>query len=91
MAATTAKTATAPLRDVNLGALGVTIDRWPDGRMVVRSKERLLPYPDKLTPSIDASELTDKGSLNQRAVLQRRAALVDDLYAATASPLVVGL
>jgi feruloyl-CoA synthase len=32
-------------------------------------------------PSIDANEITDKGYLNQRAVLQRRAALVDALYA----------
>ena len=31
--------------------------------------------------SLDAGELTDKGSVNQRAVLQRRAALVLDLYA----------
>jgi feruloyl-CoA synthase len=32
-------------------------------------------------PSLDAGEITDKGSLNQRAVLRRRQALVDDLYA----------
>jgi len=32
--------------------------------------------------SIDANEITDKGSINQRAVLDRRAALVEDLYAA---------
>jgi feruloyl-CoA synthase len=31
-------------------------------------------------PSIDSHEITDKGSLNQRAVLARRAALVDELY-----------
>jgi feruloyl-CoA synthase len=31
-------------------------------------------------PSLDAGELTDKGSLNQRAVLARRAALVEELY-----------
>lgn len=31
-------------------------------------------------PSIDAGEITDKGSINQRAVLQRRAAQVDALY-----------
>lgn len=31
-------------------------------------------------PSIDAGEITDKGSINQRAVLQRRAALVEALY-----------
>jgi len=32
-------------------------------------------------PSMDRGELTDKGSLNQRAVLQHRAAAVERLYA----------
>ena len=32
-------------------------------------------------PSIDANEITDKGYMNQRAVLERRAALVEKLYA----------
>jgi feruloyl-CoA synthase len=32
-------------------------------------------------PSIDAGEITDKGYINQRAVLERRAALVERLYA----------
>ena len=31
-------------------------------------------------PSLDAGEMTDKGSINQRAVLGRRAALVEELY-----------
>jgi feruloyl-CoA synthase len=31
-------------------------------------------------PSIDAGEITDKGYLNQRAILDRRAALVERLY-----------
>jgi feruloyl-CoA synthase len=31
-------------------------------------------------PSIDAHELTDKGSINQRAVMANRPALVGDLY-----------
>jgi feruloyl-CoA synthase len=30
---------------------------------------------------LDAGELTDKGSLNQRAILERRRILVDALYA----------
>jgi feruloyl-CoA synthase len=38
-------------------------------------------------PSIDANEITDKGYMNQRAVLERRAALVEELY--TASPKVI--
>jgi feruloyl-CoA synthase len=33
-------------------------------------------------PSIDRSEVTDKGSINQRAVLTHRAAMVDALYRA---------
>src|SRR2546425_4067771 len=32
-------------------------------------------------PSIDANEITDKGYMNQGAVLERRAALVEQLYA----------
>jgi feruloyl-CoA synthase len=43
-------------------------------------------YPARLLimnepPSIDANEITDKGYTNQRAVLERRAALVEKLYA----------
>jgi feruloyl-CoA synthase len=37
-------------------------------------------------PSLDAGEVTDKGSLNQRAVLERRAELVEELYSSVASP-----
>jgi feruloyl-CoA synthase len=40
-------------------------------------------------PSIDAQEITDKGSLNQRAVLRRRALLVDELYGEPGSPRVI--
>ena len=32
-------------------------------------------------PSIDGNELTDKGYINQKAGLMRRAALVERLYA----------
>jgi feruloyl-CoA synthase len=32
-------------------------------------------------PSLDTGELTDKGSVNQRTVLNRRAAMVEELYA----------
>jgi feruloyl-CoA synthase len=35
-------------------------------------------------PSIDAGEITDKGYINQRAVLDRRAHLVEALFAADA-------
>jgi feruloyl-CoA synthase len=40
-------------------------------------------------PSLDAGELTDKGSLNQQAMLNRRRALVDDLYAERPSARVI--
>ena len=32
-------------------------------------------------PSIDALEVTEKGSVNQKAVLANRSTLVEDLYA----------
>jgi feruloyl-CoA synthase len=32
-------------------------------------------------PSLDSGEMTDKGSVNQRAVLSRRGAMVEELYA----------
>ena len=40
-------------------------------------------------PSIDRSEMTDKGSINQRAVLSNRAMLVERLYAHTNDGLVL--
>ena len=40
-------------------------------------------------PSMDKGEMTDKGSINQRAVLGNRAALVDELYAALLSSNVI--
>ena len=42
-------------------------------------------------PSIDANEITDKGYINQRAVLARRAALVEQLYHASAPAEVIAL
>jgi feruloyl-CoA synthase len=42
-------------------------------------------------PSIDGNEITDKGYINQRAVLERRAALVKRLYAQERHPDVVFL
>ena len=36
-------------------------------------------------PSMDAREMTDKGSLNQKAVLDHRSALVEELYASPLS------
>jgi feruloyl-CoA synthase len=42
-------------------------------------------------PSLDAGEATDKGSINQRAVLTRRAALVEELYAKPLSANVIAI
>ncbi len=40
-------------------------------------------------PSIDAQEATDKGSVNQKAVLANRAALVEQLYGAAGNAVIV--
>ena len=42
-------------------------------------------------PSIDAGEITDKGYINQRAVLERRSALVERLHREGADPEVIRL
>jgi len=41
-------------------------------------------------PSIDANEVTDKGSLNQRAILDNRRDLVEELYSPTLRTLLIG-
>ncbi len=40
-------------------------------------------------PSLDIGEMTDKGSINQRAVLAHRAGLIEDLYAGAPPPHVI--
>jgi feruloyl-CoA synthase len=40
-------------------------------------------------PSMDKSEMTDKGSINQRAVLRNRAPLVDEVYGTPLSSRVI--
>jgi feruloyl-CoA synthase len=52
-----------------LRAEGGGSSQWPTRALVLDE-----------APSVDAGEITDKGYLNQRAVLQRRAALVEALY-----------
>ena len=42
-------------------------------------------------PSLDKGEITDKGSINQRAVLSHRADLVEALYIRPYSPRVIAL
>jgi len=51
------------------------------------TRVRMLSEP----PSVDAGEITDKGYINQRAVLQRRAAEVIALYSNVPDPLTVRL
>ena len=51
--------------------------------------ERVLLLPD--APSIDANEITDKGYVNQRLALQRRAADVERLFAARPDADVIAL
>jgi len=50
---------------------------------------RALPMAEP--PSLDKGEMTDKGSINQRAVLGNRATLVDELYAPALSPRVISI
>jgi len=51
--------------------------RQHTGSSTLVSRVMLVDAP----PSIDAREVTDKGSLNQKAILRNRAALVEELYA----------
>ncbi len=60
-----------------LGALLATFAAGGTGSATRLVRAILLEDP----PSLDAGEVTDKGSLNQRAILDRRQSLVDDLYA----------
>jgi feruloyl-CoA synthase len=60
-----------------LGALLATFAAGSTGSSTRLVRAILLEDP----PSLDAGEVTDKGSLNQRAILDRRRSLVDDLYA----------
>jgi feruloyl-CoA synthase len=75
-----------------------------DPRVIAEFRARLNSFAKKSTgssnrvcraillaepPSLDAGEMTDKGSINQRAVLSRRAALVEELYAKQPSARVI--
>ena len=60
--------------------------RLSDALSILASETGSSTHPKRLMvmsepPSIDANEITDKGYMNQRAVLERRAALVQQLYA----------
>jgi feruloyl-CoA synthase len=59
---------------------GVMDRLWREGSGSANRPGRL--HVMHAPPSIDAGEVTDKGSINQRAVLAARASLVQALYAA---------
>jgi feruloyl-CoA synthase len=42
-------------------------------------------------PSLDRGEITDKGSLNQRVILDHRAALVEEIHAENPPPRILGI
>lgn len=75
-AAATAIVETASLR-ATFAARLKTLHAQSPGTSTRVKRVLLLAEP----PSMDKSEMTDKGSINQRAVLANRAALVDELYA----------
>lgn len=66
------------LRDMAAAATG-------SSRRILRAV--LLDRP----PSIDSHEMTDKGSINQKAVLRNRADLIEDIYAAAPGPHVISI
>jgi feruloyl-CoA synthase len=66
-----------PAGAVNLQEMQSRLKTFPSSGTSNRiARAMLLEEP----PSLDAGEITDKGSINQRAVLARRAALVEALY-----------
>lgn len=66
--------------------LSMHATRNPASTRCVR-RAMLLPTP----PSLDKGEITDKGSINQRAVLNHRTSCIDALYAAVPPPQVVSI
>ena len=66
-------------RDADAGGLADRLWREGTGGANRVARLHLLTQP----PSLDAGEVTDKGSINQRAVLKARAAIVDALYDGT--------
>ena len=62
-----------------------TLAAEPGGSSTYPTRALVMTEP----PSIDADEITDKGYINQRAVLERRAALVEKLDATPPPPEVI--
>jgi feruloyl-CoA synthase len=88
-----AAAADAPLREVlshpavvaRFGDVFNTLAAQSTGSSTFVARAIVLEDP----PSMDAREITDKGSINQKAVLASRAAIVDELYSAPPSPRVL--
>jgi feruloyl-CoA synthase len=76
-----------PKLRAHLAALLRTLAAQSPGSSTRVCRMLLLETP----PSLDAGEMTDKGSINQRAVLASRAALVDELYALPQSSRIIGI
>ena len=56
------------------------VDRlWAEGTGSANRPARAVLLVE--APSIDRGEVTDKGSVNQRAVLEHRSALIEAIYA----------
>jgi feruloyl-CoA synthase len=70
-----------------VGAGLVALERAGIGSSTYACRALLLLEP----PTVDAGEITDKGYINQRAVLSRRAALVDLLHRNPLDPSVIPL
>jgi feruloyl-CoA synthase len=81
--------ASAVLADVRVGeCLCVLLSSFASGATGSATRlERAIILVEP--PSLDAGEITDKGSLNQRAILDRRRSLVEALYASVPPPHVI--
>lgn len=66
----------APAVRAHFSALLATLNRDASGGTTTIARLRLM----ERAPSLDLGEVTDKGSINQRAVLTHRAALVESLH-----------
>jgi feruloyl-CoA synthase len=66
----------APAVRAHFAALLDTLNRSATGGATTIARLRLMD----VAPSLDLGEITDKGSINQRAVLTHRAALVESMY-----------
>jgi feruloyl-CoA synthase len=84
---------TAPLAELSQHPkvrehVAAALKKWNAAQTGLSTKiARAILLPD--VPSIDANEITDKGYINQRAALERRAAEVDRLFAAAPDSAVI--